>query len=894
MGRSSMGISPFSSDNPNCTFWYNAFFANNGTNFTLNNSYIFTFTNTAGGSIGIKPTDSADQLGIKYQFTYTGYLTPTNYKSITVQLTFGSWCYRSSIIIRPNPVLKQTFDIEGPPNQIIYQNISWTQANTTCQNVSYQLTVKNTTNPLLNTTISNMILFSADNSYLYIPVYKLNMIGIYEVKIQDLLSGRQTSVVFDKSLEFDYPPLCKFNLLSKIYWYLKVGTKFTYQIPDAIDPDDDSYKIKVSLGQTSLFSTSSSSEITIQPKTLNIGSYTVGIELMDLNSIPKSKKYSLTIEVYDEIQIQESDMLSSDSNKHQSNDSGNSTVEEQQQLSNDLEQLENEINQSSELTSSSSNSTFSQQRAYETIINFYKLLKKKKMSGSVFPSLEKVSSSGEVTAMKLMEGTTKQASSVLMGSLGFNVILQIVLGFSMKKLWMLINTLQILVHIPMLQIPMPANAILCFQALIDISNLQVIPKEQIKSYAGSIYDTSTDKVDERYSFFLIVGVVLLIKLISKKMPACRKAYEFLKSRLFFSALLRPILKGYLKFCIASFIAIKSFMSGSQDILESIISAIMAIALILCPFVFVRFLKVYKRQLNSENFKQKFGTLYMNLDTKSFISLLNLLSYLLRRLIMAISIVYLNDYPGFQAMTQVLISQGVLIYFVYAKPFTELQQNIFEFYNEISLLVIGYFLLPLSTLELTPQFRENTGWAIIAICMTNLTVNYMSLVFSIFTAVYGMIKKFKSKCKNQQRIAELTDTDDNRSQLYESSKIDLLDIDRTFEGTSEQENTAIAKINMKSMHKKNKSFDQKIKAKKKKPKTQPAQSQIYQISKQDNKNKENKQNKSKSVRTKYEKDKKLQTKQKYTFNGKGQTSKMNQWDIFDNDKYGLRKLSPNDN
>ena len=41
----------------------------------------------------------------------------------------------------------------------------------------------------------------------------------------------------------------------------------------------------------------------------------------------------------------------------------------------------------------------------------------------------------------MMQGTADKASSVLMGSLGFNIILQLVLGFSMKKLWMLINTL---------------------------------------------------------------------------------------------------------------------------------------------------------------------------------------------------------------------------------------------------------------------------------------------------------------------------------------------------------------------------------------------------------------------------------------------------------------------
>jgi len=55
------------------------------------------------------------------------------------------------------------------------------------------------------------------------------------------------------------------------------------------------------------------------------------------------------------------------------------------------------------------------------------------------------------------------------------------LGVAMKRVWTLINTLQIITHIPMLELPItfPVNAKMFMKALYDISNVKLIPKAQI-------------------------------------------------------------------------------------------------------------------------------------------------------------------------------------------------------------------------------------------------------------------------------------------------------------------------------------------------------------------------------------------------------------------------------
>ena len=58
------------------------------------------------------------------------------------------------------------------------------------------------------------------------------------------------------------------------------------------------------------------------------------------------------------------------------------------------------------------------------------------------------------------------------------------MGVSLKKLWMMITTLQIMVHMPMLAIYFPPNAVLCFASIVDISNMNIVPKEWIDAIKG--------------------------------------------------------------------------------------------------------------------------------------------------------------------------------------------------------------------------------------------------------------------------------------------------------------------------------------------------------------------------------------------------------------------------
>ena len=59
-------------------------------------------------------------------------------------------------------------------------------------------------------------------------------------------------------------------------------------------------------------------------------------------------------------------------------------------------------------------------------------------------------------------------------------MLQIVLKFSMKIVWRMLIILQLITNLPLLNVPLPSNIVLCFQFLLKVPTFEIIDKEKIK------------------------------------------------------------------------------------------------------------------------------------------------------------------------------------------------------------------------------------------------------------------------------------------------------------------------------------------------------------------------------------------------------------------------------
>jgi hypothetical protein len=86
------------------------------------------------------------------------------------------------------------------------------------------------------------------------------------------------------------------------------------------------------------------------------------------------------------------------------------------------------------------------------------------------------------------------------------------LGIAMKRIWTLINTLQVLTHLPLLALPLyyPANFSFFLKTMYDISNVKLIPKAQILQGVMMLYKTSSDSEFLGDVGDLVIGAAVLI------------------------------------------------------------------------------------------------------------------------------------------------------------------------------------------------------------------------------------------------------------------------------------------------------------------------------------------------------------------------------------------------
>jgi hypothetical protein len=78
--------------------------------------------------------------------------------------------------------------------------------------------------------------------------------------------------------------------------------------------------------------------------------------------------------------------------------------------------------------------------------------------------------------MRLLERSFKILDTSMASGLIANLFLAVALGASMNRMWSLLNTLQIVTHITLLAVSLPSNVGICLRTIVEISNVQVIPK----------------------------------------------------------------------------------------------------------------------------------------------------------------------------------------------------------------------------------------------------------------------------------------------------------------------------------------------------------------------------------------------------------------------------------
>ena len=79
--------------------------------------------------------------------------------------------------------------------------------------------------------------------------------------------------------------------------------------------------------------------------------------------------------------------------------------------------------------------------------------------------------------MRTVEKTFRILDSGMTSGLMTNLVLALLIKSSMKRMWGIINTMQIITYMTWMNMKMPQNVVVCLKIIHDISNLSIIPKD---------------------------------------------------------------------------------------------------------------------------------------------------------------------------------------------------------------------------------------------------------------------------------------------------------------------------------------------------------------------------------------------------------------------------------
>ena len=211
-------------------------------------------------------------------------------------------------------------------------------------------------------------------------------------------------------------------------------------------------------------------------------------------------------------------------------------------------------------------------------------------------------------------------------------------------------------------------------------------------------------------------------------------------KLFFNSMIRALLEAYLKFSISTWISVKVLsIDTTSEIINAWLTIFFVVVIVGFPAFTYFFLKKYRARLEEEDFKGRFESLYLNVDTERTIALMAL--FIFRRLVYAANIVFFAGSTILQIFVQFFCCLLMLLFFTYIHPMNQPFLNRMEMFNEVCLLICSYFLFAFTDFVPDANTRYMYGWAVIGVAVFNIGCNWCALFYKVYLAVRYMIRKF---------------------------------------------------------------------------------------------------------------------------------------------------------
>jgi hypothetical protein len=180
-----------------------------------------------------------------------------------------------------------------------------------------------------------------------------------------------------------------------------------------------------------------------------------------------------------------------------------------------------------------------------------------------------------------------------------------------------------------------------------------------------------------------------------------------------------------------------------------------------PFIIIFFIRKYHAILQSKDPNlDSINTIFANLSTTSYATLNYTTFFLLRRLLFAISIIFMNYIPMLQIFTLFVSSVATIIYLISYKPFDTPLLNRLEIFNELCLYLMSYPCMLFTDVSFedaagapfsSAYFKYNMGWIVVCGVLLNISVNMIiMLAMTVQVAWRGLIFRLKLMKKESMK------------------------------------------------------------------------------------------------------------------------------------------------
>jgi len=162
------------------------------------------------------------------------------------------------------------------------------------------------------------------------------------------------------------------------------------------------------------------------------------------------------------------------------------------------------------------------------------------------------------------------------------------------------------------------------------------------------------------------------------------------------------------------------------------------------FTFI-FMVEKREEVDDEAFKERYGAYLTNVETYLKPSAVHFPAvFMLRRLVMALTITFLK----FNLVTQVLCgvhsSLLMLSWLILVKPFDSEFKNYLECTNESIVLVLSYFGFLFSDYVESPIARYSFGFFYLGLIALGLAINFLGMVWQTSTELLKVYRRWRHK------------------------------------------------------------------------------------------------------------------------------------------------------